>query len=274
MHKFKIGEKVSISGQPFEYLEIIEQLPSHVEHQYRVGRPPIPSVSDLPIVSAAVVERVLAERSLVRVNDVVDELLALAEVERRAATTTDILLSLCVARDERNQILKKPPLKILLDNLRNRIEELGDCFAELKRYDVPSDIAHPVHRIGDRVVDVLPAGVVLDASNDFQATSLTPIIGTARINIQRLLRSLYERVTDVPVTQHGGQPKPDKRMIVARAASFFRRYSTAEFTTYPSGAFPSFCRRFYEIVTGDTHLDLEALQTQIKEEGKQPTFGI
>jgi hypothetical protein len=95
----------------------------------------------------------------------------------------------------------------------------------------------------------------------------------AAINIQRVLdRLLREMARLKPKRKRGNQKELGKVVIVAHAASFFRRYSTKKPTKYPYGPFVKFCRKFYEIVTGEP-LSPGGLQKAIGIEVKKPTFG-
>ena len=93
------------------------------------------------------------------------------------------------------------------------------------------------------------------------------------INRQRVLERLLRQL-DVfnPKRKRGGQRNLTNREVVARAAHFFRQYSTAKLTTYPDGKFAIFCKRFYEVATGAPPLDDYALDTAIKTEVNNPTF--
>ena len=95
----------------------------------------------------------------------------------------------------------------------------------------------------------------------------------AMINRQRVLERLLRQL-DVfnPKRKRGGQRNLTNRAVVARAAHFFRQYSTAKLTTYPDGKFAIFCKRFYEVATGAPPLDDYALDTAIKTEVNNPTF--
>jgi len=93
----------------------------------------------------------------------------------------------------------------------------------------------------------------------------------ASINIRRTLDRVLRGIARAKRSQ--ARPREEgKRSIVAYAAKFFREHSTAAVTSYPSGQFATFCRSFYEAVTGVESLDLDGLQFQIKSEVKTPTF--
>jgi hypothetical protein len=96
---------------------------------------------------------------------------------------------------------------------------------------------------------------------------------SASINIRRTLDRVLREIALAKRSQ--ARPREEgKRSIVAYAAEFFREHSTAAVTSYPSGQFATFCRSFYEAVTGVESLDLDGLQLQIKAEVKKPAFQI
>ena len=95
----------------------------------------------------------------------------------------------------------------------------------------------------------------------------------AMINRQRVLdRLMRDLEVFKPKRKLGGQRNLTHRAVIARAAHFFRQYSTAELTAYPGGKFATFCKRFYEVATGAPPLDGYVLDTQIKAEVKNPTI--
>jgi hypothetical protein len=94
---------------------------------------------------------------------------------------------------------------------------------------------------------------------------------SASINTQRTLERMLREIRRAKRSQ--ARPREEgKRLIVAYAAKFFREHSTAALTSYLNGQFASFCRSFYEAVTGVESLDLDGLQSQIRAEVKTPTF--
>jgi hypothetical protein len=93
----------------------------------------------------------------------------------------------------------------------------------------------------------------------------------AAINRQRVLDRLRREIAHKkPTRKRGHQKELDKAIIVARAVSFFRRYSPLEPTEYWDGPCVKFCRRFYEVVTG-VELRPSGLERQIKKELKPET---
>jgi hypothetical protein len=95
----------------------------------------------------------------------------------------------------------------------------------------------------------------------------------AAINVCRLLDRVRREIRRLK-RGPGRRPEAGKSTIVAYASDFFRRHSLLQVTQYPNGHFANFCKHFYEVVTGATHLDLDALQAQIRKESKRPTLGI
>lgn len=117
---------------------------------------------------------------------------------------------------------------------------------------IPPDPLPPPGRLPDKVP---PGGMI------------------ATINIQRTLDRMLCEIALAKRSQ--ARPREEgKRDIVGHAAMFFRERSTAAVTSYPSGQFATFCRSFYEAVTGANHLDLDDLQFQIRAEKKKPMFEI
>jgi hypothetical protein len=95
----------------------------------------------------------------------------------------------------------------------------------------------------------------------------------ASINIQRTLGRMLREIARAK--RSGGRPREEgKSSIVSYAALFFREHCTGAVTPNPSGQFATFCRSFYEAVTGARHLDRDDLQIHIKAEVKKPTFQI
>jgi hypothetical protein len=98
----------------------------------------------------------------------------------------------------------------------------------------------------------------------------------ATINVQRSLdRVLREISREKREKRSQARPREEgKRAVVAYAAKFFREYSPEAVTAYPSGKFATFCRSFYEAVTGEELLRSDALQSHIRAEVKKPRFQI
>jgi hypothetical protein len=94
----------------------------------------------------------------------------------------------------------------------------------------------------------------------------------AAINRERVLDRLLREVARLkPKRKRGNQEERDKLVIVARAASFFREYSTVEPTTYFDGPFVKFCKGFYKLVTGET-LGESGLVAAIRREVAKPSL--
>jgi hypothetical protein len=87
--------------------------------------------------------------------------------------------------------------------------------------------------------------------------------------LDRLLRDIGRYN---PRRKRGHQQEREKFMILARAGKFFRQYSPEKVTTYSDGPFARFCKRFYEIVTGEL-LSGSALEKQIRDEVRTPALG-
>jgi hypothetical protein len=97
----------------------------------------------------------------------------------------------------------------------------------------------------------------------------------ATINIQRTLERLMREIAHEKRLGRRARPREEgKRAVVAYAAKFFREYSPEVVTAYPSGKFATFCRSFYEAVTGEELLRSDALQSHIRAEVKKPRFQI
>ena len=127
-------------------------------------------------------------------------------------------------------------------------------------------------------------GIDTDRCSVVDGTALTqPIVGwfdevppgatMVVFNRQRMLDRLLRDIARYnPKRKRGRQQERDKFIIVARAGYFFRQHSPKELTGYSAGPFAKFCKRFYEVVTGDT-LRGSGLEKLIKAEAKKPTLG-
>jgi hypothetical protein len=88
----------------------------------------------------------------------------------------------------------------------------------------------------------------------------------------RMLARLHQDIARrQPNRKRGNQPERDKSAIVARAALFFRQYSTEKLTNYYGGPFARFCRNYYVTVTR-SRLSPRGLQKTIRAEIRNPTF--
>ncbi len=72
-------------------------------------------------------------------------------------------------------------------------------------------------------------------------TEIFAVVSRQRI-LDRLLRQMVWRE---PKRRRGRQRELDKRIVVARAVSFFRQYSTSPPTQYVDGPCFKFCKRFF-----------------------------
>jgi hypothetical protein len=170
----------------------------------------------------------------------------------------------------------------LCEQLTESIKKTKALLRRLERFERVHDIGFDLCPVGDGTVQFSTVQEMKHGENLELPRNPPPLGGLpeqisssgiiAAINIQRVLdRLLREIARYKPNRKQGNQPELDKRVIVARAAYFFRRYSTVEPTTYFDGRFVKFCKRFYEVVAGKT-LSKSGLEKMIREEIKRPTF--
>ena len=126
-------------------------------------------------------------------------------------------------------------------------------------------------------------GIDTDRCPVVDGTALTqPIVGwfdevppgatMVVFNRQRMLDRLLRDIARYnPKRKRGRQQERDKFLIVARASHFFRQYSPEKPTGYPNGRFAKFCKKFYEVITGDSPSG-SSLEKLIRNEVKAPTI--
>ena len=170
----------------------------------------------------------------------------------------------------------------LFRQLKNSIQKTKALLRKLEEFKHMRNIGFDLCPVGDGTVQFATVQEMKRGEN-LELPRNPPPLGdlseqvssngtVAAINVQRMLdRLLREIARHKPNRKQGNQPELDKRVIVARAAYFFRHYSTVEPTTYFDGRFAKFCKRFYEVVTGKT-LSKSGLEKMIREEIKRPTF--
>jgi hypothetical protein len=170
----------------------------------------------------------------------------------------------------------------LFKQLIQNIKKTQSLLRRLERFEHTQNIGFDLCPVGDGTVQFATVQEMKHGENLELPRSPPPLGGLPEqissngiivaINVQRMLdRLLREIARYKPNRKRGNQSELDKRVIVARAAYFFRRYSTVEPTTYFDGRFAKFCKRFYEVVTGKT-LSESGLEKTIREEVKRPTF--
>jgi hypothetical protein len=158
--KFKVGDEVIRTNRPFELQEIIKQLSvSDVgERQYRIGPPPMRSRDGTVIEAPAQGKQGnVGENQLMKLKEVLDDLLDEAKVERGGATRNALLAALWRARIEYDQLTKKLPPPAFVGRLEKSIETTGERLAELTtKYGIPDNL---LCKIGAGIVDVSPLPV-------------------------------------------------------------------------------------------------------------------
>jgi hypothetical protein len=244
--KFKVGDEVIRTNQPFELREIIKQLPAinAGECQYRIGPLRKP---DGTTVSGG--QRDVRENELMRLDEVLDELLDLAEAKRDGATKNALLAALCCARIDYDRSTKKLPPAKDVRKLRKSVVTTRNLLAKLTEYDIPREIEFHTCEIGAGVVDVL--SLPFKVPETFKVFQLSPRFeGTAMVMIQNLLRSWHDRIKEVPTKKREGQRKGYKTAIVERAAQFSCQHSNKKPSTNPSNPFHEFVEQFYKRVVG------------------------
>ena len=189
----------------------------------------------------------------------------------------DSILQLAWAESKLLRVPKASPE--LFKQLTNSIKKTQALLRKLEGFKHTHNIGFDLCPVGDGTVQFatvqeMKRGENLELPRNPPPLGDVPeqITTIAAINVQRMLdRLLREIARQKPNRKSGNQPELDKRAIVARAAYFFRHYSTVEPTTYFSGPFAKFCKRFYEAVTGKSPSG-SGLEKAIKEEIKRPTF--
>jgi hypothetical protein len=210
----------------------------------------------------------------------IDELLKLAGVtstpDARCSLENNLSMATGLALEETGHIPTK-----LLTQLENSIRKTQALLRGIKKYPRWDRIHFALCPVGEGTVSVetvrnmkLGATVTVPR-NPPPLGSLPERVPSdgmiAGINTYRVLGRLMREVVRSKRPQ--ARPRKEgKREIVSYASVFFRKHSTAKVTYYPSGKFAAFCRRFYQAVTGETHLDRDALQLQIRAEVEKPTF--
>ena len=196
-----------------------------------------------------------------------------------ARSDLDSSLQLAWAESELTRVSRASPE--LFKQLEYSIKKTQALLRRLERYKHTHDIIFHLCAVGDGTVQFATVQEMIEKNLELPRNP-PPLGGLpedipsngiiAAINVQRMLdRLLREIARYKPNRKQGNQPEPNKFVIVARAAKFFRHYSTVEPTTYFHGPFARFCKRFYEVVTGEI-LSKSGLEKAIKEELKRPIF--
>lgn len=195
----------------------------------------------------------------------VRQLLKLANAKYTADTRSSLVstLNLAWAEVELTRKLQKQRIPArLFDPLNDSVKRTQKLLRRLEMDHLP-DIAIDEWAVLNRraitpgkMFDEVPPGATIVAFNRHQM-------------LDRLLRDLARYN---PKRKRGHQQERDKLIIVARAGHFFRQYSPKQLTSYSDGMFAVFCKRFYEVVTGEP-LSGSGLEQHIRDEEKTPTIG-
>jgi hypothetical protein len=170
----------------------------------------------------------------------------------------------------------------LFNQLESSVKKTRGLLRRLERFHRLRDIGVDICAVGEGTVDIASArefilekDLVLPRNPPGlrSGPEQVPPGGTlAMISRKRMLDRLLRDIARFKrKRKQGHQRELDKAVIVAYAASFFRQFSTAETTTYFNGSFAKFCKKFYEVVTGEA-LTKNGLEKAIKYELKKPTL--
>jgi hypothetical protein len=246
--KFKVGDEVIRTDRPFEPREIIEQLPvtDTGECQYRIGpsRPSPKLLRDGTVIAPVQTkQRNIGEDQLMKLEEVLDELLDRAKAKKDGATRNALLAALWRARLE---LTKELPSPERVGRLEKSIERTEKLLAELTaRYGIPD---HVLCEVGAGIVDVWPLPVVIPELIPFEIQALKE--GTAIVKIQDLLRYWNGIIKQTPRKKRYGQTKEYMTAIVKHAVQFSCQHLGIEPSTNPSNPIQEFAERFYARVTG------------------------
>jgi hypothetical protein len=189
-------------------------------------------------------------------DEVLDDLLYCAEVERSRQTRADLQLALIYAQNAMasEQILPAA----LLKKLALSIEQTSGLLAESQKYN--TTIGYQLHTIGAGVVDASP----LQISKTFKAVPLVQIEGTVIIRLQRLLAAWHRNIKRAPKRRAVRPKEENKAVIVSIAIEFFQRHSKKRKpSTDPNNPLSAFVEQFYKYVT-ETKTDI-SLEHQIRQ---------
>ncbi len=178
------------------------------------------------------------------------------------------------------------PRSKLLDDIEFSVKKTRALLLELEKFGGTGNIIFDHCVVGDGTVAVVTAKDIYAKGFSLPRHSrppeslfmrLPPGRSMAVINREQVLNRLLldcarrKPGRKKPERKRGRRRELDKRLIVARAAGFFRDHSTETPTTYFEGPFVRFCKGFYEVVTRKT-LGPSALEKIIKEAVNDPNF--
>jgi hypothetical protein len=222
-----------------------------------------------------------------------ERLLILANVEKTvdSQVNLDVALKSAWSAYRLYRVSRAYPPKALLDRLDLAIRRMKILLREVEGHSRSRDIAFDVCPVGAGTVSVKTVREMIlgeDVSVPRRPPPLGPRIdeldpdgSVAAINIYGLLERLRRNMS-IHRRPRARPPELGKAAIVAYAASFFRKHSASKITGYSSrkaegrrsGDFVLFCKAFYEAVTGQSDVDVDALQAQIKAAVKTPGYGF
>ena len=297
--RFSVGDEVVILGKPFESWRVSELLEGGGDRHLccvKAGPGPLPGESDTRI------ERVVAEKELIKLKDALANLLDLAKVPaKNDLTRADLLLALSRAKNGRDLVAPSA----LIGKLQKIISDIVRLLPRLQEYRGAEPIGYQMHQIGAGIIDLSPLSHRVHDAGDAGATlnvfssdligrlraqaDLTEdsrdseLLKEAAAEIERLrtgavivkmpefLKTWLECLEGVPRTKRGQPPKVWARRIVWEAAAFAFRHSAQN----PSGGvnhpFRDFVLEFYKCVTGKvSKTGLTGLIEEVLAEFKEP----
>ena len=171
---------------------------------------------------------------------------------------------------------KEHPPSELLETLDLSIRKTQGLFRGLERFPPSRDIALDLCPVGEGTVGVGKLGETVSLPRKPPPLGPLPervhaVRLIALVNVSRLLDRVRRKI-DRLKRRRGRAHEHGKSAVVAYASLFFREHSKLKFNGYADGDFASFCKSFYGVVSGSTHLDRNALQSQIKAEVQKPHF--
>jgi hypothetical protein len=189
--------------------------------------------------------------------------------------------------DERQY--SEPPSK-LLNDIESSVKKTRALLLKLEKYGSTRNIIFDYCIVGDGTIAVVTGQDLYAKGYSLPRhppppkslfVRLPPGGSMAVINREQILTRLLmdcarrkpgRKKLKKPKGMRGRRRENDKRLIVARAASFFRDYSREKPTSYFDGPLVKFCRRFFEVATGKL-LTPSGLEKIIKQAVKEPRFG-
>src|SRR5262249_13867245 len=136
-----VGDSVTIGNEPFNLYEVTERLPGSGDQcRYCLG-----------LGLAKWRKRVVLESEIAKVDDILNELLDAAGVQKGIKTKSDLLIALTYAQNAMASE-HEVPAKLLKDLARS-VENTSSCLKKAQKYSI--SIGQQMHKDGAGVVAVM-----------------------------------------------------------------------------------------------------------------------